>query len=76
MELESSFKEHEREGKIVRELQEGFLKKLEWGGVGVGGLTGRVLSTLGHGAPEVKRHLFLSHLHAKRRAWWLSVGLK
>lgn len=33
MELESSFKEHKREGKIAREVQEGFLKKLEWGGV-------------------------------------------
>lgn len=43
---------------------------------GVGGLTGRVLSTLGHGAPEVMGHLFLSHLHAKRRARWFTVGLK
>lgn len=71
MELESSFKEHKREEKRVSEVQEGFLKQLEWGE-----LTGRVLSTLGHGAPEVTGHLFLSHLHAKRRARWFSVGLK
>lgn len=31
MELESSFKEHKREEKGVREVQEGFLKQLEWG---------------------------------------------
>lgn len=43
--------------------------------MGCGGLTGRVLSTLGHGAPEVMGHLFLSHLHAKRRARWFTVGL-
>lgn len=33
MELESSFKEHKRVEKRVSEVQEGFLKQLEWGGV-------------------------------------------
>lgn len=77
MELRSSFKEHKREekkseggaGKGVERVF--FLKQLEQRG-----LTGRVLSTLGHGAPEVTGHLYLSHLHAKRRAWWFSAGLK
>lgn len=41
-----------------------------------GGLTGRVLSTLGHGAPEVMGHLFLSHLHAKRKAWCFSARVE
>lgn len=70
MELESSFKEHKREEK------RGAGGAFEAAGERGGGLTGRVLSTLGHGAPEVTGHLFLSHLHAKRRARWFSVGLK
>lgn len=31
MELESSFKEHKREEKGMREVQEGFFEQLEWG---------------------------------------------
>lgn len=61
----------------MREAQDGFLKQLGLMGVGRGGvrLTGKVLSTLGHEAPEVMGHLSLSHLHAKRRARWFFVEL-
>ncbi len=71
MELESSFKEHKREEKKSEGGAGGVSEA-----AGVGGMTGRVLSTLGHGAPEVTGHLFLSHLHAKRRTRWFSVRVK
>lgn len=79
MEWETHLKNIRWEKKRVREAQDGFLKQL---GLMGGGwvwwgcrLTGKVLSTLGHEAPEVMGHLSLSHLHAKRRACWFFVEL-